>query len=141
MRDVWGNEWSVGGGGGCGRGRWWMWGGDGVPGEAAVVDDVVEGFEDAVRQPVCTHELPDVFLTVELWCARRQRQERDVGWSLEVFGAVPPGLIENENRMCAGGDFGCDLVEMKLHGFGVARRQDEGGADPVFGTYCTKHIG
>ena len=31
-----------------------------VPGEAAVVDDVIVGFEDAVRQPVVTHELPDV---------------------------------------------------------------------------------
>ena len=28
-----------------------------VPGEAAVVDDVVVGFEDAVRQPIVTHEL------------------------------------------------------------------------------------
>ncbi|VWX49309.1 hypothetical protein NOVOSPHI9U_200024 [Novosphingobium sp. 9U] len=31
-----------------------------VPGEAAVVDDVVVGFEDAVRQPVFAHELPHV---------------------------------------------------------------------------------
>src|SRR3974377_2330321 len=38
----------------------------GVPGRAAVVDDVVEGFEDWVWQPVLAHELPDVFLTVEL---------------------------------------------------------------------------
>ena len=36
-----------------------------VPGEAAVIDDVVERFEDAVRQPVLPHELPDVFLAVE----------------------------------------------------------------------------
>jgi len=37
-----------------------------VPGVAAVVDDVVEGFEDTVRQPVRPHELPDVFLGIEL---------------------------------------------------------------------------
>ena len=37
-----------------------------VPGVAAVIDDVVEGFEDTVRQPVCPHELPDVFLRIEL---------------------------------------------------------------------------
>ncbi len=35
-----------------------------VPGEAAVIDDVVEGFEDPVRQPVRTHELPDIFLRI-----------------------------------------------------------------------------
>lgn len=30
---------------------------EGVPGIAAVIDDVVEGFEDTVRQPVLSHEL------------------------------------------------------------------------------------
>jgi hypothetical protein len=28
-------------------------------------------------------------------------------------------LIENENGVCAGGDFRCDFVEMELHGLGV----------------------
>src|SRR6266550_2179279 len=37
---------------------------EGVPGVAAVIDDVVEGCEDAVRQPVLAHELPDIFLAV-----------------------------------------------------------------------------
>ena len=41
-----------------------------VPGVAAVVDDVVEGFENPVGKPVLSHELPDVFLAVEFWCAR-----------------------------------------------------------------------
>jgi hypothetical protein len=36
-----------------------------VPSEAAMVDDVVVGFEDAVREPVVTHELPDVFDRVQ----------------------------------------------------------------------------
>ena len=54
----------------------------GVPGVAAVIDDVIEGFEDAVGQPVLAHELPDVFLTVELRRARRQRQKRDIAWDL-----------------------------------------------------------
>src|SRR5262245_60105659 len=35
-----------------------------VPGVAAVIDDVVEGFENSVRQPVLPHELPDIFLAV-----------------------------------------------------------------------------
>jgi hypothetical protein len=68
-----------------------------VPGVAAVIDDVVEGFEDSVRQPVLTHELPDIFLAVELGRMRRQRQERDVAWHVQVFGAMPAGLIEDEN--------------------------------------------
>jgi hypothetical protein len=40
-----------------------------VPSVAAVIDDIVEGFENSVRQPVLPHELPDIFLAVEFGCA------------------------------------------------------------------------
>ena len=43
--------------------------------------------------------------------------------------------------MCSGGDFGCDLVEMELHGFTVAGRQHEGGAGSTFGADRTEQIG
>jgi hypothetical protein len=33
--------------------------------------------------------LPDIFLGIELRRTRRRRQEGDVFWSFEVFGAVP----------------------------------------------------
>ena len=46
-----------------------------VPGVAAVVDDVVEGFEGPIGEPILAHELPDVFLAVEFWCTGRQWQE------------------------------------------------------------------
>jgi hypothetical protein len=65
---------------------------EGAPGLTVVIDDVVEGLEDAVRQPILTHELPDVFLAVGLGCARRQRQERDIAWDLDFFGTVPAGF-------------------------------------------------
>src|SRR3982074_1677768 len=52
----------------------------------------------------------DIFLGIELRRTRRQRQEGDVFGSFEVFGAVPSGLIENENGVGAGGDFGCAFV-------------------------------
>jgi hypothetical protein len=39
------------------------------PSVAAVVDDIVEGFENSVRQPVLPNELPDIFLAVEFGCA------------------------------------------------------------------------
>jgi hypothetical protein len=32
-----------------------------VPCEAAVIENIVVGFEDAVGEPVIVHELPDVF--------------------------------------------------------------------------------
>jgi hypothetical protein len=57
-----------------------------VPGVAAVIDDFVEGFEDAVRQPVRPHELPDIFLRVELRRTQRQEWSRGHGW--EVGGVT-----------------------------------------------------
>ena len=35
---------------------------------------------------------------------------------------MPAGLIEDEDRVSAGGNSCSDLIEMKLHGFGVAER-------------------
>ena len=46
-----------------------------VPCEAAMVEDIVVGFEDAVRQPIVAHELPDVLDRIELGAFGRQRQQ------------------------------------------------------------------
>jgi hypothetical protein len=76
----------------------------GVPGVTAVIDDVVERFEDAVRQPVLTHELPDVFLAVELGACRGDngRSEMLLG-TCRSFCAMSADLIEKENGVAAGG--------------------------------------
>ena len=37
-----------------------------VPSVAAMVDEIVVGFEDSVREPVVAHELPDIFDRIEL---------------------------------------------------------------------------
>jgi hypothetical protein len=52
----------------------------------------IRAFEDAVRQPVVTQELPDVFDRIELGTFRRQQ--------------VPAGLIDQEYGVCAGRDGG-----------------------------------
>jgi hypothetical protein len=39
-----------------------------VPREATVIENILIGFEDAVREPVVAHELPDVLDRVQL-CA------------------------------------------------------------------------
>ena len=85
--------------------------------------------------------MPDIFLAVEFRCARRKLQERDVVRNLEGLGAMPPRLIEEENSVSAGRDFGCDLIEVKLHSFGVAGRQHEGGAGSAFGADRTEQVG
>ena len=91
-----------------------------VPGEAAVVDDVVVGFEDPVREPVIAHELPDVLDGIELGAARRQRHECDVGRHHQRSRAVPPGLIEDEDSVRARGDVAGYLLQVQAHGLAVA---------------------
>ena len=55
-----------------------------VPGVAAMIDDVVVGFEDAVGQPIVPHELPDVFGRIEFGTFWRQGNERNVGGDVEL---------------------------------------------------------
>ena len=55
--------------------------GEAVPGEAAMIEDIVVGFEDAVRQPVVAHELPDVLDRVELGAFGREWKQGDIGWN------------------------------------------------------------
>jgi hypothetical protein len=50
-----------------------------VPCLAAVIDEIVVRFEDAVREPVIAHELPDVLDRVEFGAFRRQGDNGDVG--------------------------------------------------------------
>ena len=104
-----------------------------VPGIAAVVHNIVERFEHSVRQPILAHELPDVFLAVEFGCARRQRHQGDVARDLERLGAMPSGLIEQDDCVRAGRNLGCDLIKMKLHGLAVAGWQHEGSPGPRSG--------
>ena len=54
---------------------------------------------------------------------------------------MPAGLIQEENGVGARSDPGGDLVEMELHGFGVAGRQHEGGAGAALRAYRTEQVG
>ena len=38
---------------------------------------------------------------------------------------MPAGLVEDQDGVGARGDLGGDVVEMELHGLGVADRQDK----------------
>jgi hypothetical protein len=52
-----------------------------------------------------------------------------------------PALVEDKDGVGIGDDLCGDLVEMKLHGFGVAERQNEGSTGSVFGADRTEQIG
>jgi hypothetical protein len=70
-----------------------------VPSLAAIVDDIVIRFEDEVRQPVVPHELPDVFLWVELRGAGRRRQKGDGSRRRALAKVVFPDEVPPAIRM------------------------------------------
>src|ERR1700726_1198468 len=92
-----------------------------------MVEDVVVGFEDAVREPIVAHELPDVLDRIELGRFRRQRQERDVVWDGKPLRDMPSRLIKKKDGVRAGRDRKRDFVQMKRHGFTV----QEGSTSPA----------
>lgn len=96
-----------------------------VPSEAAMIDDIVVGFEDAVRKPVVAHELPDVLDRVEFGTPRRQRHERDIGRHDQLGRSMPPGLVEQDHSVSAGCDVEGDLLEMQVHRLAVAPGHDD----------------
>ena len=106
-----------------------------------MIDNIVEGFEDPVREAGLAHELPHIFLAVEFGGAQRQRHERDIARDLKNLVAMPAGLIEEHDRVRTRGDLGCVFVEMELHDFAVAGRQRECGAGPAFGADRTEQTG
>src|SRR5262245_36470898 len=81
-----------------------------VPGVAAVIDDVIEGFENSVRQPILPHELPDIFLAVEFGRA-----------ASALSGAEPV-----ETLLLLVAERGVKLLERGLHGSHRAQRLPKG---------------
>ena len=112
-----------------------------VPCVAAMIDDVVVGFEHAVGEPIVAQELPDVLGRIEFRAFGRQRHDRDVGGNVELVGHMPAGLIEQQHGMRAGGDVFGDFGEMQVHRIGVALGQDEGRALAVLRRDRAEDIG
>jgi hypothetical protein len=112
-----------------------------IPGIAAVIEDILVGLEDAVREPVVAYELPDVFDRVQFGRSRRQWQEGDVVGHLEGLGAVPAGLVENDDGV---GSFFYglgDFYQMQAHGFRIAAGQDQARGLSLSRTDGTKEEG
>jgi len=111
-----------------------------VPGLAGGIDDLVVGFEDAVREVGLAQELPEVLDGVQLGRPGGQEEQRDVAGDLERGRGVPSGAVEQEDGMSAGRDPVCDLVEMSLHGRGVGPGQGERGAGAARGADGAEEI-
>jgi hypothetical protein len=112
-----------------------------VPSVAAMVDEIVVGFEDAVREPVVAQKLPDVFDRIELGAFWRQRNDGDICGHDEAGRQVPASLIDQEDGMGSGRDRFGDLCKMQVHRLAVAGRQDQGRALALLGADRAEDVG
>jgi hypothetical protein len=112
-----------------------------VPSVAAMVDEIVVGFEDAVREPVVAHKLPDVFDRIELGAFWRQRNDGDICGHEEAGRQVPASLIDQEDGMGSGRDRFGDLCKMQVHRLAVAGRQYQGRALALLGADRAEDVG
>jgi hypothetical protein len=112
-----------------------------VPGIGAVVDDVFVTTENAIGQPVVAHELPDVFLGVELGAFGGKRDDGDVAGNDQIGRQMPSGLVEQECGMSTRLDLGGNGFQMKVHCLRVAPGQDQSDSLASLGTDCAKDVG
>ena len=66
---------------------------DFVPGRGALVEEIVVGAEDAVGEPVVSHELAGVLGRVKLGRTWRHGEDDDVGGHVELARGMLSGLI------------------------------------------------
>ncbi len=112
-----------------------------IPVEAAMIDDVFVAGEDAVREPVVAHILPNVLDGIELGRLRREGDERHVFGGLKLRGDVPSRLVDEHNCMGAGFHSQRDLLQMQFHRLGVAEWQNETGRLAKHGTDGAEDVG
>ena len=112
-----------------------------VPCFAAMVDEIVIGFENTVREPVVAHVLPDVLNRVEFWGFWRQGDNGDVGGNDQSRRQVPSSLIDQEHGVGTGRDGLGNFSKVQVHCLGIAGRQDQGRALAIFWADGAKDIG
>ena len=112
-----------------------------VPCLAAVVDDVVVGGKDPLREPVVAHELPDILDRIEFRAFGRERNNADIAGHIQLVGHMPTGLIHQYDSVSAGGDGERYLGQMERHGLGIAEGQHQPRTLAVLRADCAEDIG
>ena len=106
-----------------------------------MIEDIVVGSEDPVRQPIIAQELPDVFDGVQLRAFGRQREERDVERHDELVRQMPAGLIDQHDRVSARRHGGRDLRQVQGHHRGVAPGQYQSRSLTFLGADGAEDVG
>ena len=111
-----------------------------IPCAAAMVEGVVIGAEDPVREPVVANELSDVLDRVQFRGVRRESDERyDFGHDMGA-GLMPTGMVEQNDRVGVGGDMAGDFGEVRGHVHGDAAGHHDGRALALVQADRTEHV-
>jgi hypothetical protein len=70
-------------------------------------------------------DTPDVLDRVQLRGARGQEDQRHVLWQVQLWGRMPADAVEQQDGMGTLFNMAADLVEVKLHGLSVGKRQGQ----------------
>src|SRR5664280_74865 len=106
-----------------------------------MIDDIVVGFEDSVREPVVAHVLPDVFNGIEFRAFWRQCENGDVGGNEQSCRQMPSGLVDEEDGVGSWCDRLGDFCEVQVHRFDIAGGQDKSSALALFRTDGSEDVG
>ena len=106
-----------------------------------MIDEIVVGFEDAVREPVIAQELPNVLDRVEFGGFWRQREDGYVGGNSQSRRHMPTSLIDQENGVGPRFDGLGDLHEVQVHRLGIAGGQDQSRPLAQLWTDSTEDVG
>ena len=103
------------------------------PRGTAGVEDVIVGRPEAVREEALAQVEPDPLDGVQLGRVGRQEDRGDVGRDRQLFGGMPAGAIQDDDRMGAGRHGRGELVEHGLHRDRAHLGQNQGHAVVALG--------
>ena len=100
-----------------------------------MIDDIVEGFEIRFDSQFWRMNCQMFSWLLSSGARGGSGRSDKIAGNLEVLGAGQPAWSRIKDGVGAGGYSCGDLIEVKLHGFGVAERENEGGAGSMFGAH------
>ena len=90
-----------------------------MPHGAYRVGQIVIVGVDAVAELVVLDPVPQAFHDIQLRRVGWQRQQRDIGWHIELPGGVPAGIVQHEHHVPIRAHLPADRLQVHLHHLGV----------------------